>query len=148
MAASRSTFSSITVTARNRPVNESPICQIYCIFSFNNLMQFPLAIRKSPATLKVEGSPSAFRLPDEFLIGLSIIVRWSRLACSPDPGALPSGALRTARRLTYGIERTGAAKNRFLAEEVTMQSLHPISYGQSMSFLIGVYRRSNFVFLE
>ena len=36
--------------------------------------------------------------------------------CSPDPGALPLGARRTARRLTYGIERTGAAKNRFLAE--------------------------------
>jgi hypothetical protein len=39
-----------------------------------------------------------------------------RIFRSPDPGALPPGALNTARRLTYGIEWTGAAKNRFLAE--------------------------------
>ena len=73
-------------------------------------------MRKSPATLGVEGSLSAFGLPDEYLVGPPIIVRWSGYFRSPDPGALPPGALNTARRLTYGISRTGAAKNRFLAE--------------------------------
>ena len=70
--------------------------------------------------LRVEGSPALSGCLMKYLVGPPIIVRWNRFACSPDPGALLPGALSTARRLTYGIERTGAAKNRFLAEFLGM----------------------------
>ena len=69
--------------------------------------------------LRVEGSPA--------LSGCLMNIWWAHQSSSggadfrsPDPGALPPGALRTARRSTYGIERTGAAKNRFLAEFLGM----------------------------
>src|ERR1700704_1455509 len=65
--------------------------------------------------LRIEGSPA--------LSGCLMNIWWAHQSSSggadfrsPDPGALPPGALNTARRLTYGIEWTGAAKNRFLAE--------------------------------
>ena len=70
--------------------------------------------------LRVEGSPALFGLPDEYFGGPTNHRPVARIFRSPDPGALPPGAFSTARRLTYGIERTGAAKNRFLAEFLGM----------------------------
>ena len=74
--------------------------------------------------LRVEGSPALFGRPDEYLVGPPIIVRWSgyfvpqtQAHCLLEPSAC---TISTARRLTYGIERTGAAKNRFLAEFLGM----------------------------
>ena len=58
------------------------------------------------------------------LVGPPIIVRWrgffvpqTQAHCLLEPSAC---TIRPARRLTYGIERTGAAKNRFLAEFLGM----------------------------
>jgi len=42
-----------------------------------------------------------------------IFVPQTKAHCLLEPRAC---TISTARRLTYGIERTGAAKNRFLAE--------------------------------
>ena len=74
--------------------------------------------------LRVEGSPALFGRPDEFLVGPPIIVRWSgffvpqtQAHCLLEPVL---ALLSPARRLTYGIEWTGAAKNRFLAEFLGM----------------------------
>ena len=70
--------------------------------------------------LRVEGSPALSGSLMKYLAGLPIIVRWSgvfvpqtQAHCLLEPSAC---TISTARRLTYGIERTGAAKNRFLAE--------------------------------
>ena len=70
--------------------------------------------------LRVEGSPA--------LSGCLMNIWWAHQSSSGGTGSLvpqtqahcllePSACtISTARRLTYGIERTGAAKNRFLAE--------------------------------
>jgi hypothetical protein len=99
---------------------------------------------------------SVGQVSGKFLVGPPIIVQWSRLFapqtqahCLLEPRAC---SLSTACRLTYGISRTGAAKNRFLAEASIEQTnhpsldyrrddatLHPISYSLSMSFFIHFY---------
>jgi hypothetical protein len=66
----------------------------------------PIKLLNVPTELcKVEGSSSAFGLPDEFLVGLPIIVRWSGFFRSPDLRRTNSfspvlAPLLRARRLT------------------------------------------------
>ena len=70
--------------------------------------------------LRVEGSPALLGLPDEYLVGPPIIVRWSGFFVPQTQAhCLLEPLVRLVGRPT-GIERTGAAKNRFLAEFLGM----------------------------